>query len=151
VNKAKKTKKVRVLRALAAKIFPEESLYHDWLAATFFAQDKAPRRTSTLQLSVAELNTGIRLLMACVNPQPKPAQRGRYTVRTLLGKITQRQADLISLLEDYLGWTENPERLRGFIKKQTGMDKEVQDLGNREASKVITGMKRILKGMETPA
>lgn len=68
---------------------------------------------------------------------------GRYPVSGAPGMITQRQADYMAKLEDILGWTSNPDRLVGFIRRQMGIKKGIAMLKNREASSVITGLERL--------
>lgn len=59
--------------------------------------------------------------------------------------ITTAQAQYVGLLEDELSWTSEPQRLLGFIQRQLGgAKKTVPMLTNREASKVITGLERIV-------
>jgi len=144
-EKAKiKTKKIRLLRALAAKVFKSDENYHDWLANTFEGKE------STLKLTVTELNTAISLLFACVGK--KGSQQGsRYQGSGINDSLTQKQANMIAKLEDDLGWQDNPQRLRGFIEHQTGQQKSVEMLRNREASKVINGMIKMREYQEQPA
>ena len=50
----------------------------------------------------------------------------------------------IALLEKFLGWDNNPQRLFEFIKRQISQDKKVSQLSKFEAGKIIIGMQKIL-------
>ena len=63
------------------------------------------------------------------------------------GVMSQKQRWLIENLEDELGWKDNPERLRGFIKKYTGCE-FLDWLSARQASSVIEGLKRLASQKE---
>lgn len=139
---------IRLLRGVAARIFGECNCdgktsmcsYHAFLYDNFFSHDtKLPIRHSTKQLTRAEADVAIKHLMGAV-----PGKR-RYFGSGVGICLTQSQADLIAKLERDLGWDKNPRRLRGFITRQTGGKlKSVEMLTNREASKVITGMGKLL-------
>ena len=85
--------------------------------------------------------------------KPRPAKgpsghpwKGRYAGTGQAGEaghLTQSQADYVARLEYELGWQSNPDRLIGFIERQTGARKAVSMLRNREASKVITGLRKL--------
>jgi len=66
----------------------------------------------------------------------------RYQVPGRPGWITAAQAGYIARLEDQLGWNDR-KRLVGFIQRQTGHQKAVAMLTNRQASDVITGLERL--------
>lgn len=79
-------------------------------------------------------------------PDRNAAWVGRYYAagqRGEAGHLTQAQADEIARLEYELGWQDNPDRLAGFIERQTGQKKTVPMLRNRDASKVIMGLRKI--------
>lgn len=61
--------------------------------------------------------------------------------------ITSKQKWKINHLVKELGWQDNPKRLEGFIFKETGI-KKIQWLSKTNATKVITGLERYLKGSE---
>lgn len=60
------------------------------------------------------------------------------------GGITDKQLHYIAILEHELGWYDNPERLRGFVKKMCNVE-HVKWLTIKQASNVIEGMKALLK------
>lgn len=66
------------------------------------------------------------------------------------GGITDKQLRYISILEHELGWYDNPDRLRGFIKKMCNVE-HVKWLTLKQASNVIEGMKALLKREEQGA
>lgn len=147
---------IKMIRGLAAKVFPHEENYRDWLCYNFFRDDVSPKRTSTKQLTKGEAHAAIKLLKQSLpntshvssndaaRDGRKPAPR--YLGCGLNGGLTQTQANTIALLESKLGWDDNAKRLEGFIARQIGKTKKVEWLRNREASKVITGLKRLLEG-----
>lgn len=57
-------------------------------------------------------------------------------------KISTKQLHRIDQLQDQLGWDSG--ELTGFVKHQTGKRKLVPSLWKYEATKLITGMERIL-------
>lgn len=63
--------------------------------------------------------------------------------------LTQAQADNVARLEDKLGWNAEPERLTGFLLRQTNRRCTVSMLMNDEATAVITGL-MVLAGERDP-
>lgn len=57
-------------------------------------------------------------------------------------RITKKQLDYIKYLSKQLKW-DNPKRLKGFIKKYTGVEK-LSWLTPKQASNVIEGLKKLL-------
>jgi len=57
---------------------------------------------------------------------------------------TKKQIYKIRELEKELGWTDNPARLRGFLRKYAGTE-QVDWLTKEQAWRVIEGLKSILK------
>lgn len=77
----------------------------------------------------------------------KGQTNGRYPVAGARGMVTQKQADLIAHLEDRLDWTDDPERLTGWITRQIEPNGDgtrkltfVAALTRVQATTVITGM-----------
>lgn len=60
------------------------------------------------------------------------------------GRATAKQLKYIASLEYQLGWKDNPERLRGFLKKNN-YPASVKWLTVKEASNLIEGMKKLLE------
>ncbi len=63
--------------------------------------------------------------------------------KTKTGNITKSQLKKIRELEELLGWKDSPERLEGFILRQTGHKSKIEWLSVANAQKVIEGMKRM--------
>jgi transcriptional regulatory protein LevR len=59
------------------------------------------------------------------------------------------QIQKIKELEELLGWKDSPERLEGFIVRQTGHKSKKEWLSVTDAQKVIEGMKRMV-GRKSP-
>lgn len=68
--------------------------------------------------------------------------------KTKTGNITKSQLKKIRELEELLGWKDSPERLEGFIVRQTGHKSKIEWLSVANAQKVIEGMKRIAERKE---
>ncbi len=83
------------------------------------------------------------------SPRPERDEPPRYAAHGQRGMITPKQAGLIKRLEDQLGWTAEPQRLLGFVRRQLGYEAEgalskgISMLTSDEASKVITGLQRL--------
>lgn len=78
--------------------------------------------------------------------QEASSESGRYVGRGAVGDnrhLTQEQADEIARLEDELRWDGSPNRLRGFIRRVTGKKQTVEMLGGRDASAVISGLRKM--------
>ena len=147
---------IKMIRSLFSKISADDATYREWLYYTFFKDDIGEKRTSTSQLTKAEGHIAISLLMQTVNPSTSSndtrgqgqTPRPRYFGTGLGWALTQTQANKIAVLESQLGWADNPLRLEGFIERQIGKRKKVEWLKNREASKVITGLQKLLEKSE---
>lgn len=59
------------------------------------------------------------------------------------GKATRKQLQYIADLEFQLGWSDAPERLRGFLRSQYGTE-NVKWLTVKQASNLIEALKSIL-------
>lgn len=60
------------------------------------------------------------------------------------GRATTAQLKYIASLEYQLGWDKNPERMRGFLKKNN-YPATVKWLTVKQASNLIEGMKKVLE------
>lgn len=60
------------------------------------------------------------------------------------GKATPRQIWKIQQLEQKLGWTNNPKRLRKFMEKYSGVEK-LEWLEFDQASDLIESLKKVLR------
>lgn len=64
----------------------------------------------------------------------KPEPRAHRATDAMIGKIRQ--------LERELGWSDDPKRLQGFMKKYTGVDR-LNWLTKRQAGGLIEGLKQM--------
>lgn len=62
------------------------------------------------------------------------------------GMASNAQKKYITDLAHKLGWSENPQRLSGFIKKYAKTD-NIDSLTAYKASKIIEGLKRMTEGV----
>ena len=60
---------------------------------------------------------------------------------------TVQQRRKIYALTESLGWNDNPQRIQGFVKRITGVDR-LEWLNVAQCEKVIEGLKAILKRQE---
>lgn len=60
---------------------------------------------------------------------------------------TVQQRRKIYALTESLGWNDNPQRIQGFVKRMTGVDR-LEWLNVAQCEKVIEGLKAILKRQE---
>ena len=60
---------------------------------------------------------------------------------------TIQQRRKIYALTESLGWNDNPQRIQGFVKRMTGVDR-LEWLNVAQCEKVIEGLKAILKRQE---
>ena len=135
---------IRAIRTIASRMFPDDDAYHNWLMNNYHV-------ASTKDLSKQMASQIIEMLGDPTHTKISEESKGRYYGGGNPGSnrdhLTQAQADEIARLEDALGWTENPKRLRGFIVRQIGKHCTVEMLMNYEARKVISGMKKMKGGV----
>ena len=62
------------------------------------------------------------------------------------GRTVQQRRKIYALTEQ-LGWNDNPQRIQGFVKRMTGVDR-LEWLNVAQCEKVIEGLKAILKRQE---
>lgn len=160
------SRQIRRLRTAASKRWGactcdaetgEVCSYHEWLRDVFgvastkaLTSEQAERAIGALSPRTYVGKDGKRKTAKKRPPQP---WKGRYVGKGKKGDhgwLTQGQADEIARLEHVLGWDE-PERVEGFIHKQTRMKKSVSMLSVREATKVITGLRRLLDHQKASA
>ena len=124
-----KKRTIKRLRTAASKFFPDDDAYHIWLGSEYGYE-------STLELSEDEGREAIRK----IDGMKKDKKRKQYPDRNAHA-ITFDQKEYIEGLFEECGIPDGKRRW-GFIEKQIGAKKSVDWLSNREASKVITGLKR---------
>jgi hypothetical protein len=136
-----KTKLLRRVHVLGK----EAGMDHAALSETMCSQYGV---TSMAELNVAQLK---EIRDAFLKNRDKESQGRRYYGSGVKdgmksSRITFEQAKKIGVLASMLGWDET--RLIGFIRRQTGEVKAVEWLMKYQASKVITGMQRIIAGKD---
>jgi hypothetical protein len=94
-------------------------------------------KRSTLELSRDEMKQVIdeqqRLLRQC-DPSFQRPRRPTWTQETYIAHLV-----------DLLGWSKSPERLTGFIRKETrGWIDSLDRLNRAQKSNLISGLKRLL-------
>jgi hypothetical protein len=152
----------KTIRGMESQVFEDDAQYRNFLYATFPEKDWSdPDRPSTLDLTQKEAHRAIQALKEAQgqgtpeppeSPTPPPKAdkpwEGRYKGhpnKHQAAELTQQQADEIARLEWEIGWFSEPRRVRSFIKRQLGTEMTVTDLTKREATKVITGLRNVLK------
>lgn len=60
-------------------------------------------------------------------------------------KATMQQRRMIDMLVRQMGWADQPERLRGYLRRMCDAD-DVRFLSPQQASKVINGLKAMQAG-----
>jgi hypothetical protein len=65
----------------------------------------------------------------------------------MINMVTPEQRARIRELEEELGWTETPGRLRGFIMRTTKLDRV---LTSEQAEQVIVALTELLRARESP-
>jgi hypothetical protein len=156
------------LRAIVAAKSWTDDQYRAWLAAEYGLTSTKQLTERELEEAIRKQggnpaarrrakaphpDTGGSKRESATAPQKKDGDEpwaGRYEGRGstgFAGFLTQPQADYIARLEHELGWADDPRRLQGFIRRQLGLPenvvKPVQNLRLRQATKVITGLKRL--------
>ncbi len=65
----------------------------------------------------------------------------------MITMVTPSQRAKIRELEEYLGWTQTPGRLRGFILRRLGTERV---LTSEQAKRVIEGLTELAQERENP-
>jgi hypothetical protein len=120
--------------------------YHAWLMDAFgVASTRDLDHVQTQQAIDALEGRKARPPRSRTSDQP---WRGRYAAVGTKGTATQAQLDEVARLEHELGWTERRDALQSMIRRQLGRPSSVYTpphlLANRQASSLVTGMKRLL-------
>lgn len=124
---------IKRIRTVASKLenAQPEFNYYEYIAMHYSVD-------STLELTEVQAEDAIQAM----DRELKAIKRAKQPDRKP-GFITPRQKEYLEGLFDDLGWT-NVNRQIGFINKQIGRKCTVDMLRNREASKVISGLERVL-------
>lgn len=126
-----KKRTVRRLRAAASKLFPEDDLYYQFIGQHYGVE-------STLELTEKQAIEALQTI-----DQELKVQKVKTHGKRRKGFLTSNQKEYIEGMFAELGWDPGP-RQWGFIKKQIGKQSSVDMLTNRDASKVITGLERMM-------
>jgi hypothetical protein len=99
-------------------------------------------KKSLRALSVKEGKAVIELLIRLGGAVKKKKRLPRELPANVVELVTIDQANYIKFLEEQLAWQDNPERLKGLIKRTVGKDRVKT---KEEAIKIIEGLKAFLK------
>lgn len=139
-------KQIGYFRGLTAKVFTSDDDYRDWLRVTFpRAVWQDPTRPSCLDLSTGQGITAIEMVKA-ISQGKTPPQRGRYHGAGTSGfayRLLPGQADEIERAQERLGWDD--AALARFVERQTGQARLISALTKAQATKLISGLRRVLK------
>ena len=136
----RKQPSIRTLWAIAKS--PELHMTDEDLHALVYRET---RKESIKALTQGQINEVARVLQnmkdgVSRSTRPKRTDEGG-DVRT----VQQRRK--IYALTESLGWNDNPQRIQGFVKRMTGVDR-LEWLNVAQCEKVIEGLKAILKRQE---
>lgn len=139
-KKGRKQPSIRTLWAIAKSA--ELGMTDDDLHALVFRETG---KESIRELTQGQINEVARVLQnmkdgVSRSTRPKRTDEGG-DVRT----VQQRRK--IYALTEQLGWNDNPQRIQGFVKRMTGVDR-LEWLNVAQCEKVIEGLKAILKRQE---
>ena len=136
----RKQPSIRTLWAIAKS--PELHMTDEDLHAVVYRETG---KESIKALTQGQINEVARVLQnmkdgVSRSTRPKRTDEGG-DVRTV-----QQRRKLYALTEQ-LGWNDNPQRIQGFVKRMTGVDR-LEWLNVAQCEKVIEGLKAILKRQE---
>ena len=136
----RKQPSIRTLWAIAKS--PELHMTDEDLHAVVYRETG---KESIKALTQGQINEVARVLQnmkdgVSRSTRPKRTDEGG-DARTL-----QQRRNIYALTES-LGWNDNPQRIQGFVKRMTGVDR-LEWLNVAQCEKVIEGLKAILKRQE---
>ena len=136
----RKQPSIRTLWAIAKS--PELHMTDEDLHAVVYRETG---KESIKALTQGQINEVARVLQNMKDG----ASRSTRTKRTDEGGDvrTVQQRRKIYALTEQLGWNNNPQRIQGFVKRITGVDR-LEWLNVAQCEKVIEGLKAILKRQE---
>lgn len=136
----RKQPSIRTLWAIAKS--PELHMTDEDLHAVVYRETG---KESIKALTQGQINEVARVLQNMKDS----ASGGTRTKRTDVGgdARTIQQRRKIYALTEALGWNNDPQRIQGFVKRMTGVDR-LEWLNVAQCEKVIEGLKAILKRQE---
>ena len=128
-------KQIKTVWMLARQVGIDSDLLHDMvLKQTGKESIKALLKTEGEEIIRALIQSGGKLTKKRRPPKALPLN--------VVELVTREQRWLIRRLEQELGWTDNPERLKGFIARIT---KKGEITTKQGAIKVIQGLKGMVE------
>ena len=140
VRTGRRQPSIRILWAIAKS--PELHMTDEDLHALVYRETG---KESIKALTQGQINEVARVLQNMKDG----ITRSTRTERTDEGGDTRtiQQRRKIYALTELLGWNDNPQRIQGFVKRMTGVDR-LEWLNAAQCAKVIEGLKAILKRQE---
>ena len=131
---------IRTLWAIAKS--PELHMTDEDLHALVYRET---RKESIRALTQGQINEVARVLQNMKDGVSRSTRPKRTDEGGDARTIQQRRK--IYALTESLGWNDNPQRIQGFVKRMTGVDR-LEWLNVAQCEKVIEGLKAILKRQE---
>lgn len=127
-------KQIKLIWVLVKQIGLDEDQVHNLIF-----QVTAKKSIKTLSdLEVNQLINHFIRMGARVKKRRGPSRNLPFNVVEL---VSQKQIRLVDILADQLGWQDDPDRLKGFIRKVIKRDRIIT---KQDGMKVIEGLKSIL-------
>ena len=136
----RKQPSIRTLWAIAKS--PELHMTDEDLHALVYRET---RKESIKALTQGQINEVARVLQNMKDGVSRSTRPKRTDEGGDARTIQQRRK--IYALTESLGWNDNPQRIQGFVKRTTGVDR-LEWLNVAQCEKVIEGLKAILKRQE---
>lgn len=139
-KKGRKQPSIRTLWAIAKS--SELGMTDDDLHALVFRETG---KESIRELTQGQINEVARVLQNMKDGVSR-STRPKRTDEGGDARTVQQRRKIYALTES-LGWNDNPQRIQGFVKRMTGVDR-LEWLNVAQCEKVIEGLKAILKRQE---
>ena len=136
----RKQPSIRTLWAIAKS--PELHMTDEDLHALVYRET---RKESIKALTQGQINEVARVLQNMKDGVSR-STRPKRTDEGGDARTVQQRRKIYALTES-LGWNDNPQRIQGFVKRTTGVDR-LEWLNVAQCEKVIEGLKAILKRQE---
>lgn len=136
----RKQPSIRTLWAIAKS--PELHMTDEDLHALVYRET---RKESIKALTQGQINEVARVLQNMKDGVSRSTRPKRTDEGGDARTIQQRRK--IYALTESLGWNDTPQRIQGFVKRMTGVDR-LEWLNVAQCEKVIEGLKAILKRQE---